>query len=158
MTECRAGDRRTAVVAQVLTGVSALVIVAIVGHMVSEIVHQLTAEPNQDGADFRLVNAAFVLIIATISGAIGVLHLVGLRLLLARNRRGRGVVLLAAPLAMTAAFLFSALEIPLITLTLMALFATPMVAVALPGTKRWLLTKPAAPEPAWPAEPEWPAR
>ncbi|WP_280346764.1 hypothetical protein [Nocardia neocaledoniensis] len=48
MTECSVGDRRTAVVAQVLTGVSGLVIVAIVGHMVYEAVVQLIEEPDPD--------------------------------------------------------------------------------------------------------------
>lgn len=156
MAECSAGDRRTAVVAEVLAGVSGLVVVAIAGLMVYEAVVQLTAEPDPDKVDFRVVTAAFLLIMATISGVIGGLHLVGLALLRARNRRGRGLVILAAPLGMVASFLFSG-EAMLIGLALVALFTATLIAVALPGTKRWLLAKPPVPEPAWPAEPQQPA-
>lgn len=74
----------------------------------------------------------------------------------ADDRRGRGLVILAAPMGMVAAFLFSGQAL-LIGLALIALFTAPLIAVALPGTKRWLLAKPPVPELAWPAEPQQPA-
>ncbi len=138
--------RRTAAVARALAFISALIAFAIAGLMIFDAVRVVNEPIEPDQVDFRLVTGVMLVIMAAIVAPLGVLNLIGARLLGRRKPRGRTSVLTGSLLGAVVAFMVGADAPVVVWVSVIVLFIVTAVAAALPGTKRWVRGAPSPSE------------
>ncbi|MEU4598133.1 hypothetical protein [Nocardia sp. NPDC023988] len=142
----RGNGRRTAAVARALAFATALIAFAIAGLMVFDAVRVVNEPIEPDQVDFRFVTGVMWVIMAAIVAPVGVLNLIGARLLGRRKPRGRTLVLTGSLLGAVVAFMVGA-DAPVVAwVSVIVLFIVTAVAAALPGTKRWVQCAPSPSE------------